>query len=109
MREDGLMPQPFEQVDQPPPGACRLDRDRRLGWELPKELFQLSRIVGEAVLQQLALFRQHGDLRNAFVKIDPHVYHRLGLLSQSALRARSLSRQPISGWAGGQRTYGIKI
>jgi putative ABC transport system substrate-binding protein len=25
------------------------------------------------------------------------------------LRARSLSRQPISGWAGGQRTYGIKI
>jgi hypothetical protein len=31
------------------------------------------------------------------------------LLSQSALRARSLSRQPISGWAGGQRTYGIKI
>jgi putative ABC transport system substrate-binding protein len=37
------------------------------------------------------------------------VYHRLGLLSQSALRARSLSRQPSSGWAGGQRTYGIKI
>jgi putative ABC transport system substrate-binding protein len=25
------------------------------------------------------------------------------------LRARSLSRQPIPGWAGGQRTYGIKI
>jgi putative ABC transport system substrate-binding protein len=25
------------------------------------------------------------------------------------LRARSLSRQPSSGWAGGQRTYGIKI
>jgi putative ABC transport system substrate-binding protein len=25
------------------------------------------------------------------------------------LRARSLSRQPISGWAGAQRTYGIKI
>ena len=37
------------------------------------------------------------------------MYHRLGLLSQSAWRARSLSRQPISGWAGGQRTYGIKI
>jgi putative ABC transport system substrate-binding protein len=25
------------------------------------------------------------------------------------LRARSLSRQPIPGWAGGQRTYGIRI
>jgi ABC-type uncharacterized transport system substrate-binding protein len=25
------------------------------------------------------------------------------------LRARSLSRQPIAGWAGGQRTYDIKI
>ena len=34
------------------------------------------------------------------------MYHRLGLLSQSALRARSPSRQPISGWAGSQRTYG---
>jgi len=28
------------------------------------------------------------------------------LLTQSALRARSLSRQPISGWAGGQRSHG---
>jgi len=25
------------------------------------------------------------------------------------LRARSLSRQPISGWTGGQRTHDIKI
>src|SRR4029453_2743769 len=36
-----------------------------------------------------------------------HVNHPLGLLSQSAFRARSLSRQPMLGWAGGQRTYGI--
>jgi ABC transporter substrate binding protein len=43
------------------------------------------------------------------VKIDAHVYHLLGLLSQSALPARSLRCQPIPGWAGGQRTYGIKI
>jgi hypothetical protein len=43
------------------------------------------------------------------VEIDAHVYHRLGLLSQSALPARSLRCQPIPGWAGGQRTYGIKI
>jgi hypothetical protein len=35
--------------------------------------------------------------------------HRPGLLSQSALPARSLSCQPSPGWAGGQRTYGIKI
>jgi hypothetical protein len=43
------------------------------------------------------------------VEIDPDVYHRLGLLSQSALPARSLRCQPSPGWAGGQRTYGIKI
>jgi hypothetical protein len=43
------------------------------------------------------------------VEIDAHVYHRLGLLSQSALPARSLRCQPIPGWAEGQRTYGIKI
>jgi hypothetical protein len=42
-----------------------------------KERFQSSRIVGKAVLLQLALFRQHGDLRDPFVEIDAHVYHRL--------------------------------
>jgi hypothetical protein len=35
MREHGLMPQPVEEVDQPPPGARRLNGDRRLGRELP--------------------------------------------------------------------------
>jgi hypothetical protein len=61
------------------------------------------------MLLQVALVREHGDLRDPFVEIDPDVYHRLGLLSQSALPARSLRCQPIPGWAGGQRTYGIKI
>jgi hypothetical protein len=36
------------------------------------------------------------------------MYHRLGLLSQRGLPP-SLRSQPISGWAGGQRTYDIKI
>jgi len=36
------------------------------------------------------------------------VYHRFGLLSQSGLRP-TLRSQPISGWAGGQRAYDIKI
>jgi len=36
------------------------------------------------------------------------MYHRLGLLCQRALPA-PLARQPSAGWAGGQRTYDIKI
>jgi ABC-type uncharacterized transport system substrate-binding protein len=36
------------------------------------------------------------------------VYHLLGLLSQRGLRP-TLRNQPISGWAGGQRAYDIKI
>jgi hypothetical protein len=109
MRENGLMPQSFEQVDQPPPGAGGFDGDRGARRELREEVFQPGRIVLEPMLLQFPVGCQHGDLRDAFVKIDPHVYHRLGLLSQSALRARSLRCQPIPGWAGGQRTYGIKI
>jgi hypothetical protein len=41
-------------------------------------------------------------------EIDAHVYHRFGLLSQRGLRP-TLRSQPISGWAGGQRAYDIKI
>src|SRR6266849_3884835 len=48
------------------------------------------------------------DLRAAFVQVDAHVYHRFGLLSQRGLRP-TLRSQPISGWAGGQRAYDIKI
>ena len=36
------------------------------------------------------------------------MYHRFGLLSQRGLRP-TLRSQPISGWAGGQRAYDIKI
>jgi len=36
------------------------------------------------------------------------MYHRLGLLCQRAWSAL-LTRQPSAGWAGGQRTYDIKI
>jgi ABC-type uncharacterized transport system substrate-binding protein len=36
------------------------------------------------------------------------VYHLLGLLSQRGLRP-TLRSQPISGWAGGQHAYDIKI
>ena len=41
-------------------------------------------------------------------KRDAHVYHPLGLLSQRGLLP-ILRSQPISGWAGGQRAYDIKI
>ncbi|HET8579219.1 MAG TPA: ABC transporter substrate binding protein [Methylomirabilota bacterium] len=36
------------------------------------------------------------------------MYHSRGLLCQRGLRP-SLTRQPSSGWAGGQRAYDIKI
>jgi ABC transporter substrate binding protein len=59
-------------------------------------------------LRNLPFFGQDCDLRTAFVQVDAHVYHRFGLLSQRGLRP-TLRSQPISGWAGGQRAYDIKI
>jgi hypothetical protein len=58
------------------------------------------------MLGQLTVRGEHRVVRHAFVEIEAHVYHSRGLLSQSVL-AGSLSSQPIPGWAGGQRTYGI--
>jgi hypothetical protein len=66
------MPEPFEQVTEAPPGARGLDGDRRPGWELREELFQSSRLVGEAVRRQLALCRHHHDRRDPLVKIAAH-------------------------------------
>ena len=57
----------------------------------------------------LAVLAQDGNLRDAFVQVDTGVYHGRGLLSQSALSALPLSGQPTEGWAGGQRTYDIRI
>ncbi len=34
---------------------------------------------------EFAVLTQDGNLRGAFVQVDAHVYHRLGLLSQSGL------------------------
>jgi hypothetical protein len=62
--------------------------------------------VRQAMLGQLAVGREDGNLGDAFVKVHADMYHRLGLLF-SELLPGSLSSQPISGWAGGQRTYGI--
>jgi len=59
-------------------------------------------------LHDFSVVRQDRDLRAAFVQVDAHVYHPLGLLSQRGLPP-SLRSQPISGWAGGQRAYDIKI
>jgi len=60
------------------------------------------------VLHDFSVLAQHRDLRAAFVQVDAHVYHPLGLLSQRGLPP-SLRSQPSSGWAGGQRAYDIKI
>ena len=76
--------------------------------QLAKESLQPSDLVGKSLLHNLAVLGQHRDLRTPFVQVDTHVYHRCGLLSQSGLRP-TLRSQPISGWAGGQRAYDIKI
>ena len=102
------MPGALEQVHQPPPGAGGLDGHRRVRGQLPEKRLQRRRIVGQAPLSDLPFLGQHRDLRHAFVQVHPDVYHRLGLLCQRALPA-ALIRQPNPGWAGGQRTYGIKI
>ena len=76
--------------------------------QLAKESLQPRDLVGKSLLHNLAVLGQHRDLRTPFVQVDAHVYHRCGLLSQSGLRP-TLRSQPISGWAGGQRAYDIKI
>jgi len=102
------MPGALEQIHQPPPRARGLDGHGRPWGQLREERFQPRRVVGESPLSDLALLGQHRDLRHAFVQVNPNMYHRLGLLSQRGLPP-SLRSQPISGWAGGQRTYDIKI
>jgi hypothetical protein len=82
------------------PGARA--RRRKLG----KERLEARRVVRQAMLGQLAVSGEDCDLRHTFVEVDAHVYHAPGLLSQRAVLA-PLRCEPISGWAGGQRTYGI--
>src|SRR3989454_7812460 len=102
------MPGALEQIHQPPPRARGLDGHGRPWGQLREERFQPRRVVGESPLSDLALLGQHRDLRHAFVQVNPNMYHRLGLLSQRGLPP-SLRSQPSPGWAGGQRTYDIKI
>jgi ABC transporter substrate binding protein len=102
------MAEPLEEIDEPPPGPRRFERDGSLRREVSKELLESRGIVGEPVLRDFSVLAQHRDLRAAFVQVDAHVYHPLGLLSQRGFRP-SLRSQPSSGWAGGQRAYDIKI
>ena len=100
------MAESFEQVDQPPPRPGGFDGDGARRGKLGEERLESCGIVRHAMLGQLAVGGEDRDLRQAFVEVDAYVYDFPGLLSQSAL-AGSLSSQPIPGWAGGQRTYGI--
>src|SRR6266705_3285053 len=108
IREHGLVLEFFEEIDEPPPGPRRFDRDGGVRREVSKELLKSRGIIGEPVLHDFSVLAQHRDLRAAFVQVDAHVYHPLGLLSQRGLPP-SLRSQPSSGWAGGQRAYDIKI
>src|SRR5260370_18463037 len=86
----------LEEIDEPPPVAGGFDGDRRVGREFGEELLQTRDIVGKPLLRDFAVFGQDRDLRTAFVQVDAHVYHLLGLLSQRGLRP-TLRSQPISG------------
>src|SRR5215468_3761935 len=108
VREDRGMAQALEQIDEPPPRPRRFDGDWRVRRQLAEESLESRDLVGKSLLHNLAVLGQHRDLRTPFVQVDAHVYHRCGLLSQSGLRP-TLRSQPISGWAGGQRAYDIKI
>src|SRR6266446_3786854 len=108
IREHRLMAELLKEIDEPPPGPRRFDRDGGVWREVSKELLESRGIIGEPVLHDFSVLAQHRDLRAAFVQVDAHVYHPLGLLSQRGLPP-SLRSQPSSGWAGGQRAYDIKI
>jgi hypothetical protein len=95
-------------LDEPPPGTGGFDRHGRVRRELGKELREQPGIVREPLLRNLPFLGQDCHLRTAFIQVGAHVYHRFGLLSQRGLRP-TLRSQPISGWAGGQRAYDIKI
>jgi ABC transporter substrate binding protein len=78
------------------------------GGSCPNNACSAGGSLARPPLNDLSLLGQHRDLRHTFVQVHPDVYHRLGLLCQRALPA-ALICQPNPGWAGGQRTYGIKI
>jgi hypothetical protein len=77
----GPMAEALEQIHQPPPGAGRLDGDRRLRWQLPEELLHAGHIVLESMLGEFAVLGEDRDLRRSFVQVDPDVCHRVGLLA----------------------------
>jgi len=52
------------------------------GGSLSKEFLEPLRIIGEALLHDCPVLGQDCDLRVAFVQVNAHVYHLLGLLSQ---------------------------
>src|SRR2546422_3421907 len=50
IREHGLVPELFEEIDEPPPGPRRFDRDGGVRREVSKELLESRGIIGEPVL-----------------------------------------------------------
>src|SRR5215470_4013710 len=109
IREDRLMAELLEDIHQPPPGAGGFDRHRAGGRQLLEEVPDARDFVVQPVLCDFAIGAENRNLRAAFVQVDAHMYHRLGLLSQREVCRPSLRSQPSSGWAGGQRAYDIKI
>src|SRR5439155_19484896 len=67
IREHGLVPEFFEEIDEPPPGPRRFDRGGGVRREVSKELLESRRIIGEPVLHDFSILAQHRDLRAVFV------------------------------------------
>jgi hypothetical protein len=74
------MAESFEQVDQPPPRPRGFDGNGTRRGKLDKERLELREVVREAMLGQLAVGREDGNLGDASVQVHADMYHRLGLL-----------------------------
>src|SRR3989441_6287550 len=108
IREHRLMAELLKEIDEPPPGPRRFDRDGSLRRGVREENRGSPRIRCESVFGDFSLLPPDRELRAAFVQVDAHVYHPLGLLSQRGLPP-PLGGPPIPGWAGGPPAYDIKI
>jgi hypothetical protein len=55
--------------------------------KLGKERLELREVVRQAMLGQLAIGREDGNLGDAFVKVHADMYHRLASCSQGRCQA----------------------
>jgi len=86
------MAKALEEIHEPPPGPGGFDGHRSFGRELREKPSHALDVIDESMPHEFAVLGEHRNLRRPFVQVDTHVYHRLGLLSQSGFG--SLSEVP---------------